>query len=393
MIRATDRDRFLFFGPAPAGAGLLLFARYTVGMLCAVLLLGCSSSIQEPPNSLQAKLTSLLDEKRAEFDVPALGAVVVADGKIVAYSAVGTRKYGEEIPVTIHDKFHIGSNTKAMTAALCALLVKEGKLSWDTKASDVLSGLVFPDELRGATLAHSLTHRSGLIPNVPFSAATKPETIREARLRYAQMALNLKPAGGVGEQFAYSNAGYVLAGAMIEKITGKDWEEVIREKLFEPIGMKSAGFGVAGEAAKNDQPWPHSVRGGAPSPGPYVDNNAVLGPAGTVHMSAEDYGKWMLFVLKHGPKLLTSAEFDALHTPSMGGDYAFGWLRANRGWGGGHVLNHAGSNTLNFFVAWIAPAKDFGVAIFTNVSGDVGPRVTDSVAADVVTNMDEWRLR
>jgi CubicO group peptidase (beta-lactamase class C family) len=176
-------------------------------------------------------------------------------------------------------------------------------------------------------------------------------------------------------------------------VTGKDWEVLMRERLFEPLGMKSAGFGPPGSSEKNEQPWPHSVRSGKPNPGPFIDNPSVLGPAGTVHMSPEDYGKWMLFVLKHGPKLLSDEEIEALCTSPKGSDYAFGWIRVSRGWGSGDVLSHAGSNTLNFCVAWFAPKKDFGVSVFTNVGGDLGPKVTDAVAAEIVTKMGDWRSR
>jgi CubicO group peptidase (beta-lactamase class C family) len=391
MPRAIDSRLVSFERPVPKGAGFLLVCRYTLGVVALAILMSCNNSVSSVAVDPNERLMTLLESKRKEFDVPALGAVIVADGRIVANAAVGTRKYGENIPVTASDKFHIGSNTKAMTAALCAILVKEGKLAWNQKASELLNELKFPDELKGATLSHLLTHRSGLVANVAAPRRGEDESMQAWRMRYLQVALNTKPVGALGEKFEYSNVGYVMAGAMIEKATGQDWETVIREKLFEPLGIRSAGFGPAGSMASNDPPWPHSIRNGKPVPGPYIDNPGVLGPAGTVHMSGEDYGKWMLFVLKHGPKLLTEEEIEALLTPSMGGDYAYGWIRANRSWGGGYVFNHAGSNTLNFFVTWMAPAKDFGVAIFTNVGGEVGPRVTDSVAGEVVTKIDEWK--
>jgi len=393
MPPATEFLMIRFEKSVPKGAGFLLYCRYTPCALALVFLMSCNDAVSDVAIDPNERLSTLLESKRKEFDVPALGAVIVANGKIVANAAVGTRKFGENIPVTASDKFHIGSNTKAMTAALCAILVKEGKLAWNEKASDLLDELKFPDELKNATLSHLLTHRSGLVANVAAPRRGEDESMQAWRIRYLKVALDAKPVGSVGEKFEYSNAGYVMAGAMIEKATGKDWETVIREKLFEPLGIKSAGFGAAGSMDANDQPWPHSIRNGKPVPGPYIDNPGVLGPAGTVHMSAEDYGKWMLFMLKRGPNLLTGDEIDALLTPSMGGDYAHGWIRANRSWGGGDVFNHAGSNTLNFFVTWLAPAKDFAVAIFTNVGGEVGPRVTDAVAGEIVTRIDEWKIQ
>ncbi len=200
-------------------------------------------------------------------------------------AAVGVRRAGTTIPVTPDDLWHIGSDTKAMTATLAGTFVAEGKLSWDDKvvsffpeiASQIAPGL------KGVTLAQVLIHKAGLRENLDWTALSKNGSLSEQRLAVAHMALT-GPAYAPGA-FHYSNTGYVLVGAILEKLGGKPWEELIRERLFEPLGMTSAGFGGTGTSGEIDQPWPH-LESGLPalSNGPLTDNPALTGPAGAVQL-------------------------------------------------------------------------------------------------------------
>src|SRR5690606_26229835 len=120
----------LFRGQHNAAAALALFAIFTTGLLPA------ASWAQE------ASLNSYVEAVRTEYGLPALAAAVVKEGKVIAAAATGTRVYGQDIPVTIDDRFHLGSNTKSMTATLAGMLVEEGKLSWDSNVGDVLGDAV-----------------------------------------------------------------------------------------------------------------------------------------------------------------------------------------------------------------------------------------------------------
>ena len=168
------------------------------------------------------------------------------------------------------------------------------------------------------------------------------------RRRLVQLALSRKPAAKPGTKFQYSNIGYAIAGAMCERVTGKTWEDLMRERLFNPLGMTTAGFGPPGTAAKVDQPWGHLASGAKLKPippGRKADNPAVIGPAGTVHCSLADWAKFAAASLPHDANhksLVSAATLRKLHTPLAGEDYAFGWLVTERGWAGGTAAHARG---------------------------------------------------
>jgi CubicO group peptidase (beta-lactamase class C family) len=188
----------------------------------------------------------------------------------------------------------------------------------------------------------------------------------------------------------YSNQGYAVAGAMLERVSGKSWETLTRERLFEPLGMKSAGFGAPGDAKKLDQPWGHALVEGRVqpvSPGPLADNPAAIGPAGTVHCSIGDiarYAGWHARSLRTTARILGPASFTQLHTAPAGSDYAMGWVVTQRAWAGGTTLTHNGSNTMWYTVMWLAPGKDLAFVAATNIAGKNAERGCDEAVAALV---------
>ena len=150
--------------------------------------------------------------------------------------------------------------------------------------------------------------------------------------------------------------------------------------------MKSAGFGPPGTIGKVDEPWGHVLENNTLKP-LQQDNAPVMGPAGRVHCTISDWAKFVaLFLQPHaGTPLLLNAEIQRqLITPTPGMDYAGGWLTANRSWGGGAVLTHAGSNTMWYCVAWVAPKKDFAVLAAANLGGDDASQACDEAAAALI---------
>jgi CubicO group peptidase (beta-lactamase class C family) len=151
--------------------------------------------------------------------------------------------------------------------------------------------------------------------------------------------------------------------------------------------MSSCGFGAPGNATAIDQPWGHD--GTTPvAPGPNADNPPSLGPAGTVHCTLTDWGKFLAVHL-HGARnesvsLVTQATLTALQTPPTGGDYASGWGVVQRDWAGGLALSHSGSNTLWYVTAWLAPAKNTTLAVVTNRGDDVAGVAVDSAFGPLI---------
>lgn len=332
-----------------------------------------------------------LETIRKKHDLPALAVVVVNEGKICDRAAVGIRKYGDPTPVTIDDEFHIGSCTKSMTATLTAMLIEGGKLRWDSTIAEVLPELKgkMDKQYETVTVEQLLTHRGGVPGNPPAEAWSKAwfrlGTPTEQRSEFISAVLSKPPAAAPGTKFIYSNQGYAIVGAMLEKITGKAWETLITERLFEPLKMKSAGFGVPGTMGKVDQPWGH-VRQGKDIKPVQSDNPPAIGPAGTVHCSLEDMARYTMIHLGHGQgdALLKPESFKKLHTPPEGGDYACGWGAVKRGWAGGTALTHAGSNTMWFLVMWLAPEKNFSVVVATNIAGEGAEKGCDEIAAAMI---------
>ncbi|GMU24691.1 MAG: hypothetical protein AMXMBFR13_47640 [Phycisphaerae bacterium] len=351
-----------------------------------------------PPEDLSAWLEPI----RARHRLPALAGAVMEGDRLVAIGAVGVRKVGSSEPVTIHDCFHIGSCTKSMTATLIATLVEEEHLSWDTTILDV-----FPEgkasirpEYQQVTLEQLLLHRSGLPSGerpdaVALFIANRNRSgpIRGQRRYLAQMSLRLPPAAQAGSQFIYSNYGYVVAGAIAEQVAGRPWEDLMRRRLFEPLGVRSAGFGSAGTPEQVDQPWGHMRlwfgKRMSFEPGPDADNPAWLGPAGTVHLSLEDWGRYAALHAARGQggiRLLGPETFDRLHAVPEGGEYAMGWGVVMRDWGG-RVLTHAGSNTMNYAVIWVSPERNFSLLIATNTGDDAAAEACDETAGTLL----RWR--
>jgi CubicO group peptidase (beta-lactamase class C family) len=325
-------------------------------------------------------LNSLLDPILKKYDLPGLAAAIVTSKGLSAVGAVGVRKYGTDTPVTIDDQFHLGSDTKAMTATMLATLVEEGKISWNTTLEQVFPelSLKMNPAYRKVTLEQLLGHRAGFSDESwpkgkDFGDMYKlPGTPREQRAAYVGMVLTEPPVSEPGSKFLYSNRSYAVAGAMAEKVANDSWENLMQKRIFQPLGMQSCGFGAMGSSGKIDQPWQHTLilfMHRKIEPGPQADNPPVIGPAGTVHCSVVDWGRFVTAHLrgeKGEPGILKPQTFKRLHTPASGGDYAFGWLVVDRPWAGGRALNHAGSNTMNYAVVWMAPAKDFAVLVMTN---------------------------
>ena len=159
----------------------------------------------------------------------------------------------------------------------------------------------------------------------------------------------------------------------------------MKADIFQPLGMHSAGFGGLGTHGQIDQPWGHTAaKKPVPDNGPAVDNPPVMGPAGRVHCSLQD---WALFVadqlrgLRGEKALLSQSSYERLSEPPFGGDYALGWVRLERPWAGGMALTHSGCNTMFYATAWLAPKRDFAILVCTNLGLDATTGADEAASA------------
>jgi CubicO group peptidase (beta-lactamase class C family) len=312
---------------------------------------------------------------------------VVTSERIVASGVDGVRRQGLPEKATLDDRWHLGSCTKAMTATLVALLVESARMRWETTV-----GEAFPDlaprmdaAWRPVPVEWLLQNRAGAPRNLDADGlwgrlwghgGPGPEQ----RLALVEGVTARPPVNTPGTANLYSNAGFAIAGAMAETLEKTAWEDLMRERLFAPLGISSAGFGAPGTPDVFDQARGHGGDGAPVEPGPGSDNPAAIGPAGTVHMTLPDWAKFVQLHLQ-GPrgasKLLPKAAFTRLHTPPKGQEYAMGWGVAHRDWAGGRTLTHAGSNTMWYCVVWLSPARDFATLVATNRGGDEAAKGCD----------------
>lgn len=292
-----------------------------------------------------------LEALRAGINTPAMAAAASKiGGRNIAF-ATGRRAIGHEQRVTTSDKWHLGSITKSMTSTLVARLAEAGRISWTDTIGSVL-GTAIPDmraEYRDVTFRHLCSHRSGLPGNIEMADLLQFSRIsddaRTERVAYSRLGLLQTPRGPKEATFEYSNTGYVIAGAMLETKMGVPWEVLIRDHVFTPLGMSSAGQGPPGTAGAYDQPLGHAPNAAgvmepqAPNSGD-SDNPVALGPAGRVHANFEDVQKYLTAHCEMRSGFLNRESWQTLHTPPFGGPYAMGFARQ------GNALWHNGSNTL-----------------------------------------------
>ncbi len=330
----------------------------------------------------EALLVEGLESIRAAYKLPALAAFALRGDTIVEQAVVGKLSAKDKMAVGMEAQWHLGSNTKAMTATVAGMLVEEGLLRWDSTIGEVLGDAAPRMDAgnRDTTLAMLLHHTSGITPNINWFAAP------EERVACAAEILSMSPKDR-GE-YAYSNAGYVVAGAMMEVVTGKRWEDLMGERLFAPLGMTNTGFGAP---SRPGSPWGHEggLLGWSPKnpTARNADNAPVLGPAGTVHTTLEDYARFIAAHLKgaQGQEgIVSAATFKTLHAPLPGGEYGMGWIVTERDWAGGRALTHGGSNTLWFATVWIAPEKDMAFFAVTNAGGDTAFEAVDKAIGAMI---------
>jgi CubicO group peptidase (beta-lactamase class C family) len=328
-----------------------------------------------------ARIVRALSEMRTAHGIPAMAAAYLTSQGLREMGVVGTRKQGTDVPVTLNDKWHLGSNTKMMTATLIASLVEREKLSWNTTMAEAFPGISedLHVDLRGVTILHVLSHRAGLPENLDYDRFDVRKPVRDQRLQAVRAALRNKPFSIPGSHFLYSNLGYIIAGAITEQVTGVEWEEAMARHVFTPLSMTSAGFGGMGTPGEIDQPWGHEIMDTpCAANGPEADNPPLTGPAGRVHCSMQDWARFIgdqLRGARGAPGLLSAGSYRMLHTPPFGGGYALGWGVNDIEWAGGRALAHAGCNTMHYAVAIVVPDKDYGVLVCANAGIDAAKAV------------------
>lgn len=349
-----------------------------------------------PPSTASGPLGAIVDSVRQAHGVPALGGAIVTTQGLQAIGVAGYRRWGGSVPVTLSDKWHLGSNLKAQTAALAAIAVDAGRISWTSTI-----GASFPElagsiraDIRDVTLEDLLANRGG-IRNDPPASAWSGATARAQRETAVAWGTSNAPAVPRGS-YHYSNVGFVIAGAMVERALGGSYEDLMRDRLWTPAGATAPGWGPQATSGATDQPVAHRRSGGAWVPCEGCDNPPGLSAAGRAHMPLADWGAVIAELLRAdaGTSTLIGAasgrKLTTDHVGIPGGDsYGQGWVivSGGRSWGGPRVITHSGSNTVNHSVAWLSLSRGFAVLAVTNAAdldGGVTASALDALAGRLI---------
>lgn len=335
----------------------------------------------------QSELEYLVSGILARKKIPGLVVAVVTKSGVESIAVAGIRQQGKSDLITVADRMHLGSCTKAFTATLCAALVSDGKLKWSSTIGELLGSDVpaMHAEWKSVTIEELLRHRSGAPsappPEVWKTAFACTDPPRDCRTAFVHSILSNATAQVRGT-FAYSNQGYAIVGRMIEIASGKDYESLLAERVLVPLTIKDFGFGIP---SKKD---PNSPSGHTEDATPRdMDNPTAIASAGTLHMPVGEWAKFIAFHLGAKPPAELAGVADELSHLHARGDIepfeALGWMTAERGWGG-KVLTHSGSNTLWHCVAWLSPEKGFAVLAACNQGGDAAAKACDEACGAAI---------
>jgi len=349
-------------------------------LLAAVLLLTLPAPQAKPPD-----VDSWVARAMKTFEVPGIALAIVKDGAVVVSRGYGVKKLGDPAEVDARTLFGIASNTKAFTATALGILVDEGKIRWDAPVIDYVPWFQLSDPYvtREMTVRDLLVHRSGLGLGAgdllwwPKSGYTRKDVIR--RLRYLPLATSFRSA------YAYDNVLYLVAGQVVEEVSGRSWEDFIQSRILSRVGMTTSNVRHSDAMRGGNVATPHARVDGKVRPIAPFDSD-VTNPAGGINSNAEDMAKWMIVQLAEGrlpdgTALLqpaTARQLTTIVTPMPIGNYppelaalrpsfnAYGLGFQLRDYRGYKLVTHTGG--LPGYVSRVAmiPELRLGVAVLTN---------------------------
>ncbi|GJL93250.1 serine hydrolase domain-containing protein [Hyphococcus sp.] len=345
------------------------------GLICGGLTGACAS--YAAPES-KAAASSVLTEAMAGSAAPGMAAMVIRNYQPEPEIVAGVRRLGQPAMIAPGDRWHLGSNGKAMTATMIARLVEKGVLSWDAPLIDMAPqfAISMHEAYRDVTLPDLLSHRSGLPENHSdleffMGFIDDPAPLPQQRLRYVSAALAESPAGPKRADPSYSNTGVILAGVIAETKTGIPFETLIAAEVLKPLGIKSFDFGQFGGAGE-----PVGHIDGRVADQPRDANPKMIAPAGGMRMTLKDWSKFCIDHLRGEQgegRLLKTETYRFLHKGQ-------GDTRSALGWGAsptplkrkGPGLVHSGSDGNWFALVLLFPETGNGALVVANAAESMG---------------------
>jgi CubicO group peptidase (beta-lactamase class C family) len=311
-----------------------------------------------------------------DWKVPGLAVSIIKDGKVIFAEGFGYRDVRENLKVTPHTLFAIGSCTKAFTATAMGLLVDEGKVEWDKPVRDYLPTFKLQDVVASERMTPRdlLTHRSGL-PRHELVWYGSPASRKEIfdRLQY------LEPSKDFRAVFQYQNMMFMTAGYLVGEVSGMSWEAFIQKRFFEPLEMKESNVSVNDSQNAPDFALPYQEKNDKVEPIPFR-NIDTIAPAGSINSNVLDMANWVLMNLNKGKfkdkPIVSEAALAQIHSPQvvmpspiqydeiLYPSYGMGWAIVP--YRGHLLLEHGGG--IDGFIAMVAflPRDNMGAVILSN---------------------------
>jgi CubicO group peptidase (beta-lactamase class C family) len=273
-------------------------------LLCAIAVLALTSSIvvAQQQDSVEARMNGFdayMEQMMKDWNAPGIGIGIVMRDKLVFAKGYGFRDYGKKLPYTTTTTQPIASNTKLFTAVAVGLLVEEGKLRWDEPIKQFVPSIRFyNDDLdRSVTIRDMLSHRTGVTRHDSIwykSTFTRRELWD--RLRY------LEPSAPMRTKFLYNNLMFTAAGQVVEELSGKTWEQFVKQRIFDPLGMSRSTLTIEDNIKGPEPAVPYSERRDSTElyRQPYYTAEVAIAPAGAINSNIEDLSHWVIALLNKG---------------------------------------------------------------------------------------------
>lgn len=342
------------------------------------------SVFQEPSKQMLLDFEQYVQKSMRDWDVPGMAIGIVQGDKVIYTKGFGVKNLNSSDTIDADTIFQIGSVTKSFTAALTAMLVDEGKFHWNDKVSTYLPHFMLYDPwvTREFQVVDLMTQRSGLPSHAGDSLyllGFDQAYIKHA-LRYIQ------PASSFRTQYSYVNVLFLYVADLIEKISGKSWDQNMKERIFIPLNMSNSSVDKQSFINAKNAASPHVKINDQIVPlnrdWPYVDWVYTAGPAGSVNSNVTDMMKWLSFQINNGKiigqQIISENNMKFIHSPKTpitgsadGGNmfYAVGWVyRENNPL---PIIWHDGEVTgMKSTVAFVPNAK-VGIVILSNYATDL----------------------
>jgi CubicO group peptidase (beta-lactamase class C family) len=355
----------------------------------------------DPAQRLQG-LDAYMEKIVKDWNVPGIGVAVVARDKVIFAKGYGYRDYGRKLPFTTRTVVPIASNTKLFTATAVGLLVEDGKLEWDKPVRDFVPSIQFYNDALSAAVSirDMLSHRTGITRHDTIwykSDFTRKELFE--RLKY------LEPTQPFRQTFLYNNMMYAGAGYVVELLSGRKWEDFLRARVLDPLGMTSTVFSIADLEKAPEHGVPYTERRDSFDlySIPYYSEAEGVGPAGSMNSNLEDMSRWVIAQLSEGrlegKQVIPTAVIKATMAPALAMPNAaleargFGeLLNAAYGTGRwtasyrGHLVSYHGGD-INGFHSQVGVMPYDGIGVVVLVIGDHAAPLYNVVSYNVYERM------